>query len=247
MYQTSPATRPIRLMIASENAHKLAEIQAYFTQEQLPIEVVLPQSLAGLEETGDTFTANAIIKVHFAHQQAQAAHCQWVLGDDSGFSVEALAGQYGLALFPGVQSNRWLTAERRAVLLGETAPAVDAPITHPQRCMAIFSLLGEATNRKGAYHCAMVLLEVASGAVYTMEGLCPVSVSSIPQLVGTNGFGYDPMVYPIIDETTGELSSTTMAQWSMAEKNEISHRGRALAQVARFFRRLLTESANEPS
>jgi XTP/dITP diphosphohydrolase len=227
-------------MVASENAHKLEEMQAYFTQENLPITVVLPKTLEGLEETGDTFTANAQLKVQFAHQQAKEANCQWVLGDDSGFSVEALAGQYGLPLFPGVQSNRWLTAERRAMLLGETAPALDSPITHPQRCMAVFSLLKDNPNRKGAYHCAMALLEVSTGVVYSFEGLCPVSVAPTPELLGSNGFGYDPMVYPLIsfgiDEATGELSDRTMAQWSMAEKNAISHRGKALAQVATFFR-----------
>ena len=120
-------------MIASENAHKLAEMQAYFTQEQLPITVVLPQSLEGIEETGETFIANAVLKVAFAHQQAKEAGCQWVLGDDSGFSVAALAGQFGLPLFPGVQSNRWLTPARRAHLLGDTASPLESPITHPQR------------------------------------------------------------------------------------------------------------------
>jgi inosine/xanthosine triphosphate pyrophosphatase family protein len=48
------------------------------------------------------------------------------------------------------------------------------------------------------------------------------------------------MVYPLIsfgiNETTGELSDRTMAQWSMAEKNAISHRGKALAKIATFFR-----------
>ncbi|MCS6266194.1 MAG: non-canonical purine NTP pyrophosphatase [Vampirovibrio sp.] len=243
MHQTPPTSpTTIRLMIASENVHKLEEMQAYFTQENLPITVVLPKSLEGLEETGDTFTANALLKVQFAYQQAKDANCQWVLGDDSGFSVEALAGQYGLPLFPGVQSNRWLTTERRGLLLGEDedAPAFESPITHPQRCMAVFRLLGDNPNRKGAYHCAMVLLEVSSGKMHTMEGLCPVSVAPTPELLGTNGFGYDPMVYPLIsfgiDEATGELSDRTMAQWSMAEKNAISHRGKALAQVATFFR-----------
>ena len=232
----TPTSPTLRLMIASENAHKLEEMQAYFTQEKLPITVVLPQSLEGLEETGDTFTANALLKVQFAHQQAKEANCQWVLGDDSGFSVEALAGQYGLPLFPGVQSNRWLTAQRRANLLGDNAPNFESPITHPQRCMAVFSLLGDNPNRKGAYHCAMALLEVSTGDVYRFEGLCPVSIAPTAELLGTNGFGYDPMVYPIIEETTGQLSDRTMAQWHMAEKNAISHRGNALAQVATFFK-----------
>lgn len=225
-------------MIASENAHKLEEMQAYFTQENLPITVVLPTTLEGLEETGDTFTANAQLKVKFAHQQAKEANCQWVLGDDSGFSVEALAGQYGLPLFPGVQSNRWLTAERRSQLLVGDAPAFDSPITHPQRCMAVFRLLGDNPNRKGAYHCAMALLEVATGVVSGFEGLCPVSVTPTPELLGSNGFGYDPMVYPVVNDVTGELSDRTMAQWSMTEKNAISHRGKALAKIATFFRKL---------
>lgn len=217
-----------RLMIATENAHKLAEMQAYFNEQSLGIEVVLPDSLAGLEETGKTFIDNAILKVQFVQTQAQQAGCHWVLGDDSGFSVEALAGMDGLPLFPGVYSNRWLTPERRASLLGTETIALEEPITHPHRCMGIFAVLGNAPNRNGAYHCAMALLTVATGNIQTVEGICPLQISNTVELKGTNGFGYDPMVYPVVE---GVASTRTMAQWSMTEKNTISHRGLALQQL----------------
>ena len=225
MPQTPPNKR---LMIATENTHKLAEMQAYFNEQSLGIEVVLPDSLVGLEETGKTFVDNAILKVQFVQTQAQQAQCDWVLGDDSGFSVAALAGMDGLPLFPGVYSNRWLTPQRRATLLGAETVALTEPITHPHRCMGIFALLEETPNRQGAYHCAMALLTVATGNIQIVEGICPVHISEKPILLGTNGFGYDPMVSPVLDSG---ISHKTMAQWSMAEKNTISHRGKALQQL----------------
>lgn len=63
----------------------------------------------------------------------------------------------------------------------------------------------------------------------TVEGACPGRIARVPR--GQNGFGYDPVFYlPALGKTMAELT--------LAEKNEISHRGRALAALKALFKEL---------
>jgi XTP/dITP diphosphohydrolase len=203
----------LTILLASGNRHKVEEIQAFFQASGLDLTVLPATHLDGLEENAPTFLGNAEIKAQFVQAEAHAQQATFTLGDDSGFIVEALAGHQGLADFPGVRSNRWL----------EGAP------THADRCRGIYNLLGEHLQRQARFVCAMSLIEVATGQVFSVEGVCPLWIRSDGALVGSNGFGYDPMVH-YVDEA-GQVSPKTMAELSMAEKTAISHRGRALEQL----------------
>ena len=78
------------------------------------------------------------------------------------------------------------------------------------------------TNRKAAFEC-VISIAVPAGPSLTYEGRCEGEISTEPQ--GEGGFGYDPVFYyPGFGKT--------FAQATMAEKNKISHRGKALAEVA---------------
>ncbi|PLX47308.1 MAG: Non-canonical purine NTP pyrophosphatase [Desulfobulbaceae bacterium] len=78
------------------------------------------------------------------------------------------------------------------------------------------------SNRKAAFEC-VISIAVPSGPALTYEGRCEGEISSEPR--GDSGFGYDPVFYyPDFDKTFAEAS--------MEEKNKVSHRGRALAEVA---------------
>jgi XTP/dITP diphosphohydrolase len=120
------------------------------------------------------------------------------LADDSGLEVDALAGQ------PGLHSARFAPwpdasdADRRRLLL-EKLQLKPRPWSARFRCViALASPLGE---------------------VRFAEGTCPGEV--IPEERGENGFGYDPIFF------IPELGKT-MAELDMAEKNTLSHRGRAV-------------------
>lgn len=123
------------------------------------------------------------------------------IADDSGIEAEALGGR------PGIYSARYAgpdatDGENLAKLLRE-APA------------------GSAL----AYVCAIAWVDPASGAEHVVEGRCSGTLAAEPS--GDGGFGYDPAFVPD-DELPGGAPGRTMAQLSDAEKDSISHRGRAL-------------------
>ncbi|MBS1250045.1 MAG: dITP/XTP pyrophosphatase [Chloroflexi bacterium] len=122
----------------------------------------------------------------------------WALADDSGLEVDALDGA------PGLYSARYAPvphptdADRRGHLLRELT-AHSRPWVARFRCVAAF------THREGK--------------IYHAQGVCPGEI--IPQERGEGGFGYDPIfLLP--------HKKRTMAELTMAEKNQLSHRARAI-------------------
>ncbi len=131
---------------------------------------------------------------------AYAATGEPAIGDDSGIEAMGLGGR------PGIHSARYGGAgatdgENLAKLLREVAAA------------------GE--DRRAAYHCALALVE-ADGSERVFEARCEGRLIEAPR--GAGGFGYDPAFVP---DDTGPEDERTMSELSQAEKNEISHRGRA--------------------
>lgn len=123
------------------------------------------------------------------------------IADDSGVEAAALDGRPGIysARFAGADAS---DADNLAKLLRE-APA------------------GSAL----AYVCAIAWVDPATGAEHVVEGRCTGTVAVRPG--GAGGFGYDPAFLPD-DELPGGAPGRTMAELTDAEKDAISHRGRAL-------------------
>jgi len=96
----------------------------------------------------------------------------------------------------------------------------------------IQKLLGQMTginNRSAAFEC-VISIAVPSGPALTYEGRCEGEITTEPK--GASGFGYDPVFFfPEYGKTFAELTG--------AEKNRVSHRGKALAQVAAEFDKIL--------
>ena len=84
-------------------------------------------------------------------------------------------------------------------------------------------------NRKAAFHC-VISIAVPSGPALTYEGTCEGELLTAPR--GEDGFGYDPIFF------SPELGKT-FAELSMEEKNQVSHRGRAMAEMAAEFDQVL--------
>lgn len=134
------------------------------------------------------------------------------LADDSGLEVAALGGA------PGIYSARFsplpqaTDADRRAALLEKLR-------SHPRPWLARF-------------HCAVAIAS-PSGEIRFSEGDCPGEI--IPEERGQNGFGYDPIfLIPGLGKTMAELS--------LAEKNQLSHRARAIRAAIPHLRDLLRET-----
>jgi XTP/dITP diphosphohydrolase len=85
------------------------------------------------------------------------------------------------------------------------------------------------TNRKAAFHCT-ISIAVPRGPALTYEATCEGEILDRP--VGDKGFGYDPVFYyPPLQKS--------FAQLSREEKNRVSHRGRAMAELKGEFRKVL--------
>ena len=142
-----------------------------------------------------------------ALEKARAAHAatgEAAVGDDSGIAAMGLGGR------PGIHSARYggdgaSDEENLAKLLLEVRAAGD--------------------DRRAAYHCALALVE-ADGSERVFEARWEGRLIEEPR--GEGGFGYDPAFVP---DETGPDDQRTAAELSQAEKNEISHRGRAARQL----------------
>lgn len=191
------------VVVATGNAHKVTEIEAILAP-------VMPgTSFYALGELGDfpEPVENGDSFTENAIIKAQAACEQTGLpavADDSGLVVDALSGE------PGIMSARWAgvhgdDARNNAKLMCEMEGVADE-------------------DRTARFHSSVVLI-YPDGSVLTGEGDCEGMIGREPK--GENGFGYDPLFWPA--ETPGR----TMAELEPAEKNAISHRGYALADLAR--------------
>lgn len=191
------------VVVATGNAHKVTEIEAILAP-------VMPgTSFYALGELGDfpEPVENGDSFTENAIIKAQAACEQTGLpavADDSGLVVDALSGE------PGIMSARWAgvhgdDARNNAKLMREMEGVADE-------------------DRTARFHSSVVLI-YPDGSVLTGEGDCEGMIGREPK--GENGFGYDPLFWPA--ETPGR----TMAELEPVEKNAISHRGYALADLAR--------------
>jgi len=201
--QPSPAEAALKtLVIASGNAGKIREFASLLAELNLEIQPQ-PEGLE-VEETGDTFAANARLK---AIAVAQATG-QWALADDSGLAVTALGGA------PGVQSARY--ADSDPARIARLLAALDR--ANQDRLQA-----GLAPDRSAQFSAALALANPAGEVVLEVEGHCPGTILEAPR--GSGGFGYDPVFW--VPET-----GQTFAEMDRALKGRIGHRGRAFALLA---------------
>jgi XTP/dITP diphosphohydrolase len=137
-------------------------------------------------------------------QAAAAATGQVAIADDSGIEAEALDGR------PGIRSARFA---------GEQA-------TDEQN---LAKLLREVPSGSAlTYVCAVAYVDPASGEERIFEGRCTGTLAAEPR--GEGGFGYDPAFLPD-DDIGGPAGPRSMAELTDAEKDAISHRGRAVRSL----------------
>ena len=169
----------MRLIIASNNKHKLEEIKAILGDH---FGEILSMREAGIEhetvEDGETFLQNAVKK---AREIAEISGC-CALADDSGLCVDALDGA------PGIFSARF------AGVHGDDEANNDL----------LLEKLKDTENRGAHYTCAMALV-YPDGKLVTAEGYLYGEIGR--KRAGSNGFGYDPLfVLPERSCTTAQLS-----------------------------------------
>ncbi|WAB83798.1 RdgB/HAM1 family non-canonical purine NTP pyrophosphatase [Microcella daejeonensis] len=197
----------MRVVVATHNAHKVAELQRILGAAVPELELVAYDGPAP-EEDGDTFAANALIKARAAAERTGLP----AIADDSGISVDALGGA------PGIHS---------AYYSGHRDDAANV-----RHLLEQLAAQGEGADRAAQFTCAAALVdpgEIVDGAPFeTVElGVWPGSVAA--EAAGGGGFGYDPVFVP-------EGLEVTAAEISAEEKNATSHRARAFAALAAVLR-----------
>ena len=199
---------PTTVVLASNNAKKLAELQALFVPLRVSLVTQGSLGIAEAEEPFDSFVENALTKA----RHAAALSGLPALADDSGLVVEALAGA------PGVLSARYAT------LFGEPKTDADNNRVLLEK-LALFNAPGQ---RAGRFVCALVAVKSAADpepliAMGRWQGRI------LPAPLGEGGFGYDPLMF------IAEMGRS-VAQMSAEEKNRCSHRAIAAAALVQQMR-----------
>ena len=200
----------LQLVLASNNAKKLAELQALLAD--LPL-ALLPQRALGISEAEEphaSFIENALAKA----RHAAAASGGPALADDSGVCVDALGGAPGVisAHYGGLieplpdreATRRLQDARNNARLLADLAALPGAP----RRAFFISTLVA--------------LRHAADPQPLVAVGRWPGLILDAPR--GEQGFGYDPLMFiPDLGRSVAELDAGT--------KNSQSHRARAMVSL----------------
>jgi XTP/dITP diphosphohydrolase len=208
---------------ATGNPHKRNELSAIFRPIVPGLEIKIPPE-AGIEfdpdENGGSFAENALIKARTLYRLAAEKKAEPVreppveefpipvIADDSGLCVDALDGRPGIysARYGGEGGKKASARESIGLLLKE---------------------LGNNTNRKARFVCAMVCMFRENRFFLVQETCEGELVKDINAARGSGGFGFDPVFFiPSLGRTMAELSEN--------EKNIMSHRGKAgriIAQI----------------
>jgi XTP/dITP diphosphohydrolase len=195
-----------RILIASGNAKKLAELRAIC--QSLPIEILGPEALSGglpeVDEDQPDFVGNAKKKALSAAQAAQELGADvWALADDSGLCVDALQGR------PGVHSARYAGID-------------DETRDYANNQKLLKELDGLAREERKAQFQCVIAIAHQDQILFHVHGTAQGHILEAPE--GVDGFGYDPLFYH-------GGSGRTFACLSGQEKAQVSHRGQAVAKL----------------
>lgn len=209
------------IYIATHNAHKKEEIKSFFENIPSFSEKYVIKGLDDLDftgdipETADTLEGNALQKAMFIHRK-YGVDC---LADDTGLEVPALGNR------PGVYSARYANMPEDFEQTGKPDPQ-SLRLPDPTFDRNIDRLLLKLQGKDPQARFRTVICLILHGRTYYFEG--EVTGRILPQRQGSRGFGYDPVFRP-------DGFAESFAELDLKAKNAISHRGRALASLARFF------------
>ncbi|MDR0436480.1 MAG: RdgB/HAM1 family non-canonical purine NTP pyrophosphatase [Propionibacteriaceae bacterium] len=198
-----------QVYLATNNAKKLRELARIVAEAGLTgVQVLSPAEVPAYPEPAETewtFEGNALIKA----RAGAAATGMVTLADDSGLCVDALGGM------PGVRSSRWAGPECDDSANLELVLRQIDDVAPPRRTASFVSVMALATP---------------DGFEAVFRGEMPGVVVDAPR--GDNGFGYDPIFMAADQPTPSDASlgacRRTNAELSAAEKDAISHRGKAI-------------------
>ena len=221
------------ILIATRNDHKVGEIRAILGERFQCLTLKDFPGAPKVIEDAETFAGNATKKAvelakwlagENSKNEFRNAKLDFVLADDSGLEVDALNGA------PGVHSARFAALDKQ-----ENSP--DAANN-----AKLLKLLKEVPveKRTARFRCVIALVPVAAGKIEsaspvcyadefearTFDGACEGHIQLTP--AGGGGFGYDPLFVP-------DGFTESFAELGEEVKNGLSHRGKALEKLKKYF------------
>jgi len=209
----------MKLVFASNNKNKIAEIQQQVGSRFEIVSLEDIGCLVDIPETAETIEGNAILKANYVTENfglpcfADDTGLEIVtenfglpcFADDTGLEIEALNNE------PGVYSARYAGEQK-----------------NPEDNMSlVLQKLAAQANRKAQFK-TIITLNI-NGEQHLFEGIVKGEITT--EKSGNQGFGYDPIFQP-------EGFSTTFAEMTMAQKSVISHRGIAVQKLINFLTNL---------
>lgn len=196
-----------QLILASNNAKKLKELQALISPLGVTLVTQGSLGIAEAEEPHITFVENALAKARHAAREGQGP----AIADDSGLCVAALGGA------PGVRSARY------AVDAGRVPEGVGRDIIDPANNAWLLDQMQSQNDRRAHFTCLLVAVRHADDPEPLIaEGTWEGELLRAPQ--GEHGFGYDPLLWIAAHQQSA-------AQLSPDIKNGISHRALACQKL----------------
>ena len=189
----------MKILFASANKNKAKEIQKLLPSSIEMLTLADIQLTEEIPETSPTIEGNAIQKANYITEHFRL-DC---FADDTGLEVTALDNA------PGVHSARYAGDHR----------------SDSDNMNLVLDGLAASTNRSARFKTVIALN--LNGKQHLFEGIVNGEIKT--EMIGTNGFGYDPIFEP-------ESCGKTFAQMSMDEKNLYSHRARALSKMIDFLK-----------
>lgn len=178
-----------RVIIATKNRGKAKEFQHMFAPYGYEVQTLLDlPHIEDVEETGETFEENAILKAETVAQELGVL----VIADDSGLAIDALEGR------PGVYSARYAGEEK-------------SDEANMEKVLSELESV-EESGRTARFHCVLAIAG-PNRETRTVTGTCEGMI--LKEKRGTNGFGYDPIFYvPILEKSMAELTPDEKSQVS---------------------------------
>ena len=194
----------MKLVFATNNAHKLEEIKEMLGFQHEIVSLKEIQCHEDIPEEQDTLEGNALQKARYIHEK-YGLDC---FADDTGLEIKALNNA------PGVYSARY------------AGNAHDSEANMKK----VLQEMQNIPERQARFRTVIAL--ILGDKEYLFEGI--VNGEILTSKHGQKGFGYDPILYlPEFGKTSAEIT--------MEQKNQISHRGKALSAMKEELRKVLGE------
>jgi len=207
----------MKLVFATGNSGKLREASEILGEG---FELVTPADFGITEdipETGNTLRANSLQKAQYLYDKC-GCNC---FADDTGLEVDALGGA------PGVYTARYAGDDKDFNRNMDKVLYELQSLETSARMAAEYGLKTKPVSRRARFKSVVTL--IIDGKVQMFEGTLEGEIAH--EKSGNGGFGYDPIF--IADEYPGQ----TLADITEEQKNEISHRGKALRAMAAWLKK----------